>query len=153
MRSLLLTLFSVAMFGLAPTVAAAHRTYTECDNAHSPDYPTVVVHPHSCNVGLGASYYDVQPVGGRSFGTIGLRRLRWHGWGRHEATAHGLACNIYGNGGANWKQCASVTVHVYRPVAVGPAGGAFIYQLMRASHTRKDAWDRFTYWYQPGTDY
>jgi hypothetical protein len=153
MRLLFLALVSACVLALMPSVAAAQQTYMECDNAHSPDYPRVTSHPATCNLGLGASYYDVKSVSGRSFGTIGLRRLQWRNWGRYGATAHGLACNIDGDGAANWNQCASVTVHVYRPVAILPAGGRLIYQRTSASHMRVDQWHQFTYWYKPGLDY
>lgn len=154
-QSLIGALCSFPALLLVPGVAAAHPTYMECDNARSADYPTVAVHPKLCNLGLQASDYDVQPVGSRAFGTIGLRRLRWRGWGRSEATAYGLACNLYSDGIARWSQCANVVVRVYHPMSIAPAGGASIYQLTRVTHSGSSSsrWQAFTFWYQPGLDY
>jgi hypothetical protein len=125
----------------------------ECDKAASPWYPAVLAAPSSCNLGLGQSYYDVQRVPGLRFGTIGLRDMRWYGWGQYSAVGHGWACNIYRNGGANWSQCAHVTARVFNPVSIGPAGGAYIYQRTEVAHTRLDGWRQFRFWFEPGTDY
>lgn len=137
-----------------PASAMARQTYVECDNAHSPDYPTVSAHPSLCNLGLAQSYYDVQPVPQKSFVGLALRGLRWNGWGNYEATAHGLACDVRANGSAVSGTCDHVTVHVYRPEAILPAGGAVIYQLLRVSHrsSRTESYS-YAYWYRPGTDY
>lgn len=149
---LLLAGLGTAGFTIARAAASAQR-YIECDDAYRPDYPDLYAAPQSCNLGMGLSYYDVQSVPGRSFGMLGLRRLRWSGWGAYKATAHGVACNIYGNGGADWSACAKVTVNAYDPQSIGPSGGAVIYQLTRVRHTQGGGYRQFTYWYQPGTDY
>lgn len=153
LRKCRIFLLGAVILAIAPSAAAAHPTYMECDRASKPDYPFVLIAPMSCNLGLSLSYYDVQPIPGRRYGTVGLRRLHWYGWGHHEAFAHGLACNIYADGRTIWSQCAHVTVHVFDPVSIGPAGGAYIYQRTEVRHTRIDHWRRFTFWYRPGTDY
>ena len=148
----------VALVALAaapwPRAASArtNERYMECDHAQSPEFGALLAHPASCNLGLAASGYDVQPVPGRRFGRIGLRKMRWHGWGSYEATAHGLACSIYKDGRANMSQCGSVVVHVYDPVFLESAGGMFIYQLARVSHSRRGKSRQFTFWYKPGID-
>jgi hypothetical protein len=126
----------------------------ECDNAHSPDYPTITAHPSLCNLGLAQSYYDVEPVRRRSFAALGLRHLHWRGWGRHEATAHGLSCGVHANGSVIAGTCDHVEVNVYNPQYVVPSGARFIYQRTRVLHrkTRAEPYV-YGYWYQPGTDY
>lgn len=126
----------------------------ECDNAHSPDYPFLVAHPSGCDVGLAQSIYQTLPVNGRPFTAFALRRLHWSHWGRHEATAHGLACDVRSNGSAVHGTCDHVEVDVYAPRKVGPAGFLPIYRLTRVLHrrTHREAY-RYGYWYQTGTDY
>src|SRR5947209_8716049 len=60
------------MLAAVPSVAAAHSVYMECDRPSSPSYPALFAAPSSCNLGLGASYYDVQPVPGTTFYMLGL---------------------------------------------------------------------------------
>jgi hypothetical protein len=139
--------------GAGSSAASAHRVYMECDRALTPLYPAVLVAPHKCNLGLRQSYYDVQPVPGRRFATGGLREMHWYNWGQRRAFGHGLACNIFANGGTKWGQCSHVTVKVFRPVSVGPAGGAYIYQRTEVIHSQHDRWGRFRIWFEPGTDY
>jgi hypothetical protein len=125
----------------------------ECDSALQPDYPHLYSAPSFCNLGLDLSYYDVQPLPGQQLATLGLRALNWTGWGTSEATAHGLACDLLDTGGTDWSVCTHVTVSVYRPQSIGPAGGAVIYQRTRVKHNWGGGYNQFTYWYQPGTDY
>lgn len=138
----------------APTAAQSHQVYLACDNAHASLYEIVVAHPHTCNLGLGRSIYQAQPVPGRAFAALGLRRLRWRSWGRHTASAHGLSCDIKSDGGIQRGTCDHVVVTVSRPQAIGPAGFAVIYQLIRVLHrsTRAEPY-RYGYSFQPGVDY
>ena len=108
----------------APRDLQAHETYLACDNAHSHDYPTVSVRPRNCNLGLGQSMYQSQPMPGKAFSPIALRGLAWHGWGRYGAMTRGLGCNVGDNGAADMSTCGHVTMQVYKPLAIGPAGFA-----------------------------
>jgi hypothetical protein len=149
---LLVSASCAAVFAAAPATASA-RTYMECDAAFQSFYPHLWAAPPLCNLGMGLSYYDVQKVPGRAWGAVALRNLTWSGWGSSQATGHGMACSIYRSGAADWSQCTHVTVNVYRPVSVGPAGGALIYQRTRVRHNAGGGYRRFTWWYEPGTDY
>lgn len=144
----------VAMSALCLPSLAQASDYMECDNAHHPSYPYVLAHPRACDLGLGQSVYQTQPVPGRAFAAIALRRLRWSNWGSHEATAHGLSCRVRTNGNAFPHTCGHVVVHVYRPQVEVPAGGAVIYRFTRVVHHRSPREPhRYTYAYQTGTDY
>jgi hypothetical protein len=149
---LLLSASCAAGFAIAPAAASA-QTYMECDAAFQSFYPHVWAAPPLCNLGMGSSYYDVQNVPGRAWGEVALRGLRWSGWGAYEATAHGLGCDMYRSGAADWSVCTHVTVNVYDPQSIGPAGGAVIYQSIRVRHNGGGGYHRFTWWYEPGTDY
>jgi hypothetical protein len=141
------------LFTLGGT-AQAIAVYGVCDHAQATDYPLLLVAPHGCDLGLGQSYYQAQPVRGRSFTPLGLRGLRWSSWGGYQAVARGLSCDVRPNGSVKRTTCDHVTVNFYNPVSVLPAGGAVIYQLMRVFHPRTQAEPyRYGYWYQPGTDY
>jgi hypothetical protein len=144
-----------AVFLLAGSASARRQqTYVACDNAQSPDYPTLAAHPGACDLGLHQSDFESQPVRGRRFAPIALRHLRWAGWGHQHAVGHGLGCHVGLHGNAKWRSCEQVTVDVYRPEAVLPAGGAVIYQLIRVRHTSPQRrGGSFTYWYQAGADY
>lgn len=164
MRKLALAIVVAAStFGAlaVPAFASARRACMVCDDAQSPDYDIEDSHPHNCNLGLdrpdtfgGAVYYQVRPVPGRSFVALALRRLHWQRWGGQQAIAHGLACNVYDDGSADWSSCDHVEVDTYSPVKIGPAGFVPIYQRTRVLHrpTRSEPY-QYGYWYQPGTDY
>lgn len=152
---LLAAILAVAAWLLAESAAArAQQDYMACDNAHAPDYPFVWAHPSGCDLGLGQSMYQSQPVHGRSFASLGLRRLHWKRWARYEATARGLSCDVRSNGSVIRATCDHVEVNVYHPVKIGPAGFTPIYQRVRVLHrrSRREPY-RYGYWYQPGLDY
>lgn len=71
-----------------PAVAQASQHYMECDKASAPLYPLLRAQPSTCPLGINASYYDVQPVPGRVFGSIVLRNVHWSSWGGYSATGH-----------------------------------------------------------------
>jgi hypothetical protein len=150
-------LAAVAFVLLAAPAAAsgAHQTYLVCDNAHDSSYPTVAPRPGLCNLGLGQSFYDAQPVAGKgSLYPLALRHLHWHGWGHYQATATGRACNVKSNGSAVPGTCDHVTVQAINPQSIAPAGYAWIYQLIRVRHphSRSEPYS-YAFWYRPGTDY
>jgi hypothetical protein len=134
--------------------AQATTVYAACDHAQAPDYPLLLVAPQGCDLGLSQSYYQAQPVRGRPWAVIGLRDLRWSGWGGYKTVGRGLSCDVRPNGSVKRTTCDHVAVNFYHPVSVVPAGGAVIYQRMRVLHRWRRAEPyRYGYWYQPGTDY
>jgi hypothetical protein len=133
---------------------AKPQDYMVCDNAHAPLYPFVWAHPHGCDLGLGQSIYQAQPVPGRPFVPVGLRHMHWTHWGSYEATAHGIGCNMRSNGSIIASSCVSVEVSVYNAVKIGPAGFTPIYQRVRVVHHRTRARPYYAIaWFRPGTDY
>lgn len=156
--SLRVAVIAATLTALAlPAAAGASKPkYLACDNPHSPNYPTVRQSPTNCDLGLGASFYDSQPVPGHDTpDTIGMTRLRWRHWGRNVATAHGRSCLVNPDDGrvSDPAYCGRVTVTVSKPQAIGPAGFAVIYQLIRVDHAPTAVSDSYTDYYQPGVDY
>jgi hypothetical protein len=150
MRRLMLSSIATAVLvaGVAPAAAQARPTFAVCDNATSPDYPTLSQAPRSCNLGFAMSVYQAQPVSNKPFTDLRLRQLRWQRWGRYTATGRGLACS--GDG-----FCYHVAIVVSHARSIAPAGGAVIYQLMVVRHewSRAEPWNESAFWFQPGSDY
>ena len=101
-----------------------------------------------CILGLEESEYQAQPIEGRPFEAVILRKLRWRHWGHHhKATARGLVCPRYGGRG-----CERARVIVEDARRVGPAGYNWIYQRIKVER-HSPAGRRYFDWYQPGLDY
>jgi hypothetical protein len=129
------------------TSANASATYMACDNPPSPDYAAMRVAPSTCHLGLGESVYEAQRVEGHPAPpTVVLRGLHWRHWGQFRATAKGRSC--YENEEKEFV-CSEVEIKDSRPSAIGPAGFAVIYQLMRVYYPEYHETD----WYRPGVDY
>lgn len=129
------------MHSSAPAARSA-RTYLFCDDPRKPDYPSGHSQPGTCSVGLNLSVYDWQRAPGHARGSaLVLRRLHWQHWGAGLATAHGLACPARGPG-----HCRGATVTASERTFVEPAGGVWVYQLLRVQSGRA------TSWYAAGVD-
>ena len=90
-RIVLSLLGALLVTGAMVAAAAAHQTYMACDNGRAPDYPSVLAHPKSCDLGLGESLYQAKPIHRRSFAALALRHVRWP-LGR--ARSNGTRCQL-----------------------------------------------------------
>lgn len=122
--------------------------YIMCDNPNHTDYPAGKRAPRFCMLGLEESEYQAQPVVGRPFEAVILRKLHWRHWGRHhKAGARGLVCPRFGG-----RACERTRVIVEDARRIGPAGYDWIYQRIKVQrHDR--AGHRYFDWYLPGLDY